>query len=328
MKEYVSPLGAYETQKAIVLIKKLFQERLAEELNLRRVSAPLFVTAESGVNDDLSGNEKPISFNVPSVGEIQIVQSLAKWKRIALKRYDFHAGKGLYTDMNAIRPNEKPDRTHSYYVDQWDWEKVITREQRTVEYLKATVKGIVRAICDVQYAVFTIYPQLRYFISREVAFITGDELLAMYPDKTAKEREYLFVKEHKTAFIMQIGKKLKNGEPHDTRAADYDDWSLNGDIMVWNEVLGQPLELSSMGIRVDAESLRAQLAEAGHSDWESKTYHKMILNDELPLTIGGGIGQSRLCMQILNKAHVGEVQVSVWDEETIKQCEAEGIKLL
>ena len=325
---YQSILTENETQRAIVLIKKTFQDRLARNLNLRRVSAPLFVLAGTGVNDDLSGTETPVSFNVKGVGEAQIVHSLAKWKRIALRRYGFTPGKGLYTDMNAIRPDEIPDRIHSIYVDQWDWEKVITRDQRNFGFLEETVRLIVGAICDTQEVVFAAYPELKGPISREVSFVTTSELLEKYPDLTPSERERAYVKEHKTAFIMQIGGALKDGKPHDARASDYDDWDLNGDIIVWNDVLDSQLELSSMGIRVDAASLKKQLKIAGHEDWAKREYHKMILADELPLTIGGGIGQSRICMQLLNKAHIGEVQASVWDKKTLDDCAKEGITLL
>ena len=326
---YTPTLDAYNTQKAIAYIKQTFQQEFQDALHLKRVSAPLFVTEESGLNDNLNGYERPVSFDVPAVGEnAQVVHSLAKWKRLALKRYGFDVGNGLYTDMNAIRRDEDLDNLHSIYVDQWDWEKIITRETRTIDYLKLIVSSIVNAICNTNDRLHVRFPQLKIDLQREVAFITTQELEDLYPDYTAKQREDAFVKEHKTAFIMQIGGKLRSGKPHDGRAPDYDDWSLNGDIFFWNDVLGRAVEISSMGIRVDAESLDRQLTLGGCDDRRSLPFHKMLLNDELPLTIGGGIGQSRLCMLMMGCAHIGEVQSSIWDSETVRICEEAGIRLL
>ncbi len=326
---YKPQLDRYDTQRAIAYIKQTFQEEFASALNLKRVSAPLFVTEASGLNDNLSGVERPVSFDVPAVGaDAQIVHSLAKWKRLALKRYDFSVGNGLYTDMNAIRRDEELDNLHSIYVDQWDWEKIITRESRTVEYLKLVVREIVKAICDTNDRLKVHYPTLDAKLSSEVSFVTTQELEDMYPEMTAKERENAYVKEHRTAFIMQIGGALKSGKPHDGRAPDYDDWNLNGDIFFWNDTLDMAVEISSMGIRVDAEALDRQLTLSGCNERRSLEFHRMLLNDELPLTIGGGIGQSRLCMLMMGCAHIGEVQVSIWDNETLINCEKAGIPLL
>lgn len=327
---YVPTLDAYDTQRAIAYIKATFQEEFSAALNLKRVSAPLFVTGDSGLNDDLNGYERPVSFDVPAVGaSAQVVHSLAKWKRLALKRYHFHVGGGLYTDMNAIRRDEKLDNIHSIYVDQWDWEKIITRENRNLEYLKLIVKSIVGAICNTNDRLQVRYPQLRTRLHREVAFITAQELEDLYPDlPTGAQRENAFVREHPTACILQIGGALRSGKPHDRRAPDYDDWALNCDIFFWDEVLGRTLEISSMGIRVDAKALDYQLTASGCDDRRALPFHKMLLNNELPLTIGGGIGQSRLSMLMLGCAHIGEVQSSIWDAETIAQCEKAGIRLL
>lgn len=326
---YKPKLSVYETQKAIDYIKRTFQMNLAIELNLRRVSAPLFVRENSGLNDNLNGVERPVKFDVPAVGEYaEVVHSLAKWKRLALKRYDFFVGKGIYTDMNAIRRDEELDNIHSVYVDQWDWEKVIDRSMRNEEYLRLVVKKIVAALVATNNAVRYEFNQLECNISPEVSFITTQELEDMYPDKTPKERENLYVREHHTTFLMKIGGALRSGKPHDGRAPDYDDWELNGDILIWNEVLGMAFEISSMGIRVDAESLARQLKTAGCEERAALPFHKMLLNDELPLTIGGGIGQSRLCMLLMQTAHIGEVQVSVWDDNTVRECEKAGIMLL
>ncbi len=326
---YKPKLSVYETQKAIDYIKRTFQMNLAIELNLRRVSAPLFVRENSGLNDNLNGVERPVKFDVPAVGEYaEVVHSLAKWKRLALKRYDFFVGKGIYTDMNAIRRDEEIDNIHSVYVDQWDWEKVIDRSMRNEEYLRLVVKKIVAALVATNNAVRYEFNQLECNISPEVSFITTQELEDMYPDKTPKERENLYVREHHTTFLMKIGGALRSGKPHDGRAPDYDDWELNGDILIWNEVLGMAFEISSMGIRVDAESLARQLKTAGCEERAALPFHKMLLNDELPLTIGGGIGQSRLCMLLMQTAHIGEVQVSVWDDNTVRECEKAGIMLL
>ena len=326
---YKPKLSVYETQKAIDYIKRTFQMNLAIELNLRRVSAPLFVRENSGLNDNLNGVERPVKFDVPAVGEYaEVVHSLAKWKRLALKRYDFFVGKGIYTDMNAIRRDEEIDNIHSVYVDQWDWEKVIDRSMRNEEYLRLVVKKIVAALVATNNAVRYEFNQLECNITPEVSFITTQELEDLYPDKTPKERENLYVREHHTTFLMKIGGALRSGKPHDGRAPDYDDWELNGDILIWNEVLGTAFEISSMGIRVDAESLARQLKIAGCEERAALPFHKMLLNDELPLTIGGGIGQSRLCMLLMQTAHIGEVQVSVWDDNTVRECEKAGRMLL
>ena len=326
---YRSRLDVYRTQKAIAFIKQTFQTRLAAALNLKRVSAPLFVTESSGLNDNLSGVERPVSFDIPAVGECaQVVHSLAKWKRQALKSYRFYVGNGLYTDMNAIRRDEELDNIHSIYVDQWDWEKVITKEDRTLNYLIKTVEKIVGVICDTNDLLKVDFPECQVNIRREVFAITTEELLNMYPDLTPKERENRITKEHGTVLLMQIGKKLSNGEVHDGRAPDYDDWELNADILFYNEVLGTAFEISSMGIRVDAEALDRQLTESGCNDRRELPFHKALLNNELPLTIGGGIGQSRLCMLMMGCAHIGEVQCSVWDEETLRICNEAGIHLL
>jgi aspartate--ammonia ligase len=328
---YKPRLSIYDTQRAIDYIKRTFQMNLAIELNLRRVSAPLFVREDSGLNDNLSGTERPVGFYVPAVGEeAQVVHSLAKWKRLALKRYEFYVGKGLYTDMNAIRRDEELDNIHSIYVDQWDWEKVIDENFRNVDYLKKTVQKIIEAICQTQSMLRVIFPQLSTLkpISRDVTFITTQELEDLYPDLTPHMREDAYVKEHKTACIMQIGGKLRSGKPHDGRAPDYDDWSLNCDIFFWDAVLDRALEISSMGIRVDAQALDRQLTISGCDDRRDLPFHKMLLNDELPLTIGGGIGQSRLSMLMMGCAHIGEVQSSVWDAETVSVCERMGVRLL
>lgn len=327
---YRSLLDLYETQKAIALTKRIFQDNLAGMLDLQRVSAPLMVVDSTGLNDGLNGVERPVSFDIPAVnGSASIVHSLAKWKRMALAKYGFKPGRGLYTDMNAIRRDEESlDNIHSIYVDQWDWEKIITKEQRNEEYLHTIVDTIVACICDTQEALMNIYPVLTHKLDRRVTYISSEELLQKYPGKTPKERELLAAREYKTVFISQIGGALSDGSIHDGRAPDYDDWSLNGDIIFYNELLDIPFEVSSMGIRVDKESLIKQLHIRGCDDWAERPFHKALLNDELPLTIGGGIGQSRLCMLIMNKAHIGEVQSSVWDEETVRICKENGIELL
>ena len=328
-ENYSSPLDVYKTQKAISFIKQTFQARLAAALHLKRVSAPLFVTEGSGLNDNLNGFERPVSFDIPAVGECgQVVHSLAKWKRLALKEYHFYVGNGLYTDMNAIRRDEDLDNIHSIYVDQWDWEKVITREERTLDYLIDTAQKIVNVICDTNDLLRVDFPELSVKLERKLFAITTEELLEMYPNLTAKEREDAIAKEHGTVLLMQIGGKLKNGEPHDGRAPDYDDWALNGDILFYNEVLGHAFEISSMGIRVDEESLSRQLTERGCDDRRTLPFHKALLAGELPLTIGGGIGQSRLCMFFLKKMHIGEVQASVWPEEQEDELLKQGCKLL
>ncbi|MDY3282452.1 aspartate--ammonia ligase [Dysosmobacter sp.] len=326
---YQMPLSNYELQRALAFIKDSFQTNLCNALNLRRVSAPLFVAGDSGLNDNLNGVERPVSFDIPDVGvNGEVVHSLAKWKRLALKRYGFHEGKGLYTDMNAIRRDEEVDNLHSIYVDQWDWEKVISREDRNVNYLKSSVRAIVGAVCETADALNVAFPCLHVRPEREVYFLTTQELEDRYPDLTPNEREYAICKEHPTVFLMQIGKTLRSGIRHDGRAPDYDDWELNGDILMWNPVLERQFEISSMGIRVDAESLDRQLTLAGCDDRRNLPFHKMLLNDELPLTMGGGIGQSRLCMLLLGACHIGEVQASLWDQATLDACEAAGVRLL
>ena len=326
---YSSKLGLYETQSAITLIKSTFQDALAAVLNLKRVSAPLFVNPAAGLNDNLNGYERPVCFDIPAAGvDAEVVHSLAKWKRFALHRYGFHPGRGLYTDMNAIRRDEQLDNLHSVYVDQWDWEKVITREERGEALLKRTVQSIVEAIGYTLAVVQAKYPVLSLQIKRDVTFITAQELLDLYPGKSAKEREQLFAREHGTVFIMQIGDKLSDGEPHDGRAPDYDDWSLNGDILFYYPLLDCAFEISSMGIRVDEASLAAQLKKAGCEERAALPFHRALLSGELPLTIGGGIGQSRLCMMMLEKAHIGEVQSSIWDAATLEACSKAGVTLL
>ena len=329
-KDYKPVLDEYDTQRAIAYIKETFQEEFSQALNLKRVSAPLFVTQDSGLNDNLNGYERPVSFDIPAVGEeAQVVHSLAKWKRLALKRYNFKVGGGLYTDMNAIRRDEDLDNVHSIYVDQWDWEKIITRENRNSEYLKLIVRAIVRAICDTNDRLQVRFPQLHTQLNREVSFITSQALEDLYPHlETGSEREKAYVKEHHTACIMQIGGKLRSGKPHDGRAPDYDDWQLNCDIFFWDEVLDRALEISSMGIRVDEAALDYQLKVSGCDDRRELPFHKMLLNGELPLTIGGGIGQSRLAMLMMGCCHIGEVQSSVWDHATVEACNQAGIRLL
>jgi len=328
-KGYKSVLSVYETQTAIGAIKRLFEDNLSRAINLHRISAPLFVEPQSGLNDDLNGVERAVQFDIKETGTgAAIVHSLAKWKRMALFNYGFPAGEGIYTDMNAIRRDEEMDNLHSIYVDQWDWEIIIEKKSRNEETLKETVSSIVGAICDTADKVKQMYPLLTFNLSREVKFITTQQLEDMYPQLSAKERENAYLKEHKTAFIMQIGDVLKSGSKHDGRAPDYDDWTLNGDIMFWNDVLGCAFEISSMGIRVDSQSLDSQLTKAGCDNRRNLPFHKMLLEGKLPLTMGGGIGQSRLCMLMLEKAHIGEVQVSVWDKQTISGCAAADIKIL
>ncbi|MDY5612249.1 aspartate--ammonia ligase [Dysosmobacter sp.] len=326
---YTTPLPNYELQRAIAFIKDSFQTNLSNALNLRRVSAPLFVDGGSGLNDDLNGVERPVAFDIPDVGvNGQVVHSLAKWKRLALKRYGFHEGKGLYTDMNAIRRDEEVDNIHSIYVDQWDWEKIISREDRNVNYLKSSVRAIVGAVCETAEALNVAFPSLRGKLDREVFFITTQELEDLYPDLTPNERETEICRQHHTVFLMQIGKTLKSGKKHDGRAPDYDDWELNGDILMWNPILERSFEISSMGIRVDEASLDRQLTLAGCDERRNLPFHKRLLNGELPLTMGGGIGQSRLCMLMLGTCHIGEVQASLWDQATVEACESAGITLL
>ena len=326
---YKSKLNVLETQGIIRSLRHKFEEHLCDALNLRRVSAPLFVMRGSGLNDDLSGVERPVSFDILQSGEVvEVVHSLAKWKRMALGKYGFSMHTGLYTDMNAIRRDETCDSIHSLYVDQWDWEKVIDNNDRTVEFLQDTVKRIYAAILLTADFVERRHPELDNYLPRDIKFITSQELLDKYPNLTAKERENAIAKEYGAVFLMQIGGRLSNGEKHDGRAPDYDDWALNGDLLVYNRVLDSALELSSMGIRVDKETLLKQLTTENKLDRLELPFHKSLINDELPLTIGGGIGQSRLCMQILQKAHIGEVHASVWPEEEIKKCKELGIELL
>lgn len=327
---YTPVLDCMESQRAIKKIKDYFQQELAYGLNLRRVTAPLFVTPESGLNDNLNGVERTVSFTLKDMNErtVEVVQSLAKWKRMALGKYGIEPGHGLYTDMNAIRRDEELDNIHSIYVDQWDWEKTINKSDRTEEYLKETVITIYNAIKNLSDYVNRLYRDLRTELPNEIFFITSQELEDMYPDLTPKEREEAITKEKRAVFIMKIGGYLKSGKKHDGRAPDYDDWELNGDIILWNEVLGIPYEISSMGIRVDEESMVKQLKIAGAEDRLNLPFHKAVINRELPYSIGGGIGQSRLCMYFLRKAHIGEVQVSVWPEEMIEECRANNIILL
>ncbi len=329
---YKSILSVYDTQKAIGLMKRLFEDNFAGALNLMRVSAPLFVDGGSGINDNLNGYERPVDFEIAHTGvHCQVVQSLAKWKRLALKRYELYPGKGIYADMNAIRRDEDElDNLHSVYVDQWDWEKVILPENRSLDYLKSTVMDIVGALCDTQATMRAMYPSLCTLpeIDRRVSFVTSQELEDRWPELTPKQRENAYVKEHPTTFIIGIGAPLRSGKKHDGRSPDYDDWSLNGDIIVWNPVLECAFELSSMGIRVDPAALDRQLTASGCDDRRGLYYHRMLLNGELPLSIGGGIGQSRMSMLMLGKAHIGEVQCSTWDQETVESCEKAGIMLL
>ena len=337
MKDLVIPEGytprftVYETQKAIEFIHQSFQRNLCAALNLHRVSAPLFVRSDTGLNDDLSGVERAVSFDVPAVGgaEFQVVHSLAKWKRWALGAYDFRPGKGLYTNMNAIRRDEEAlDNIHSVYVDQWDWEKVILPENRTEDYLRDTVCRIVNALCMTADELSWEFPQAEPGLSRDVSFITTQQLQDMYPSLTPHERENAYVREHPTTFLMQVGKRHRDGSRHDGRAPDYDDWELNGDILIYNRVLDRAFEISSMGIRVNKERLLAQLEEAGCMHRRELPFHKQLLADELPLCIGGGIGQSRVCMLLMGCAHIGEVQSGIWPAGVREACDAAGITLL
>ena len=329
-ENYEPVIDLMESQRAIKKIKDYFQQELAYGLNLRRVSAPLFVTPESGLNDNLNGFERRVEFTLKGMDEqqVEIVQSLAKWKRMALGKYGIQPGHGIYTDMNAIRRDEDLDNLHSVYVDQWDWEKVITKEQRTEEYLREVVTTIYNAMKNLGDYVNRLYRGIQTELPNEIFFVTTQELEDMYPDVTPEEREDLITKEHGAVFIMKIGDVLASGEKHGGRAPDYDDWELNGDIILWDEVLDRAVELSSMGIRVDAEAMDRQLTKAGCDHRRELEFHKAILEDRLPYTIGGGIGQSRLCMFFLRKAHIGEVQVSVWPQEMIETCEAHNIYLL
>ena len=329
-EDYHSALNLHDTQVGIKTVKDFFQGMLAERLNLLRVSAPLFVDPASGLNDNLNGVERPVSFDILEqdgrMGEV--VQSLAKWKRYALKKYGFQVGEGLYTDMSAIRRDEETDNIHSIYVDQWDWEKIIRKEDRNLETLKEVVRSVYRALRMTERYMSIRYDYIEETLPREIYFITTSELEARFPDKTPKEREYIISRAKGAVCIMQIGDKLRSGAPHDGRAPDYDDWQLNADILVYYPVLDIALELSSMGIRVDAKSLAEQLKKAGCEERAELPFQKAILNDELPYTIGGGIGQSRICMFFLRKAHIGEVQSSLWPEETEKALQEAGIRLL
>ena len=328
-QKYETSLGIIETQQAIKDLKDFFENRLGERLKLTRVSSPLFVLPETGTNDNLNGVEKPVSFQVPYLNkDAEIVHSLAKWKRMALKKYGFSVGRGIYTDMNAIRKDEELDNLHSLYVDQWDWELVINKEDRTKETLQKVVKTLYKVFKETEEHVHNIYPEVGCELPEEITFITSQELLDMYPDLTPKEREDAIVREKKAVFLMQIGKTLSTGEKHDGRSPDYDDWDLNGDILFYNSVLDRAIELSSMGIRVDEEALERQLKIAKCEDRKKLDYHKALLEGKLPYTIGGGIGQSRICMFFLNKAHIGEVQVGIWPEEMVKECISAGIELL
>lgn len=329
-KNYKSNMSLRETERAIKLVKDVFEKKLAKKLKLERISAPIFVPATAGLNDDLNGTERAVRFDIAEIGDYdaEIVHSLAKWKRMALYNYGFKTGEGLYTDMNAIRRDDSIDNTHSVYVDQWDWETVISRNQRNFKFLKATVRKIVSAIVDTQNFVKQQFPMLTTDLKKEVFFITAQELLDRYPDLSAKEREFEITKEYKTVFIMQIGDYLSDNQMHDGRAPDYDDWKLNGDLLFWNEIMSEPLEISSMGIRVDADSLIYQLDIRDKKERLAHEYHKKIVDGSLPFTIGGGIGQSRLCMLILQKLHVGEVQVSVWPIAMLAECEKNNIKIL
>ena len=327
---YDPHLSVRKTQEAIKYIRDTFQMEFGKEMNLERISAPLFVLKKTGLNDDLNGVERPVSFDLASIPneEVQVVHSLAKWKRMALGRYGFKPGEGLYTNMNAIRRDEELDNLHSCYVDQWDWEKVIHKEERTVDTLKKTVKTIFKVIKHMEHEVWYKYPEAVSKLPDDITFITTSELLERYPDKTPKERENAITKEYGCVFLMQIGDKLADGKPHDGRAPDYDDWKLNGDILFWFEPLQCSLEVSSMGIRVDETALLKQLEKAGCEERKSLPFHKMLLDGDLPYTIGGGIGQSRLCMLLLNRAHIGEVQASIWPDDMIEACKKDNIILL
>ena len=337
---YKALLDMKQTELGIKQIKEFFQQNLSSELRLRRVTAPLFVLKGMGINDDLNGVERAVSFPIKDLGDQQaeVVHSLAKWKRVTLADYNIGPGYGIYTDMNAIRADEELGNLHSLYVDQWDWERTITAEQRNIDFLKSIVTRIYSAMRRTEYMVCEMYPQIKSFLAHDIHFIHSEELLQMYPDKTPKEREDLITKKYGAVFIIGIGCKLSDGKPHDLRAPDYDDYStidpatglpgLNGDLMVWNEVLGRAIELSSMGIRVDKEALLRQLELSGKEDRKELYFHKRLLNGTLPLSIGGGIGQSRLCMLYLKKAHIGEIQASIWPESMRKECEEHGMTLI
>ena len=336
---YKPVLDLKQTELAIKQIKEFFQQNLSTELRLRRVTAPLFVLQGLGINDDLNGVERAVTFPIKDLGDAraEVVHSLAKWKRLTLAEYNIPQGYGIYTDMNAIRADEELGNLHSLYVDQWDWERVIGEENRNVEFLKKIVERIYAAMLRTEYMVYEMYPELKPSLAEEIHFIHAEELLQMYPDLTPKEREHAIAKKYGAVFIIGIGSELSNGEPHDNRAPDYDDWStpnsdgykgLNGDIIVWNELLGRSFELSSMGIRVNREVMQQQLQLTGKQDREKLYFHQRILNDTLPLCIGGGIGQSRLCMLFLKKAHIGEIQSSIWPEEMKDECLKANIQLI
>ena len=329
-KNYKSQLNLYETQVAIKTVKDFFQGLLAERLHLLRVSAPLFVDPTSGLNDNLNGVERPVNFHIAAQGdrEAEIVQSLAKWKRYALQKYGFQPGEGLYTDMSAIRQDEETDNIHSIYVDQWDWEKIITKEERNLETLKETVRTVYKVLRKTEKYMSIHYDYIEEILPHDIFFVTTSELAEMFPDYSPKEREYYIAKAKGAVCIMQIGETLENGKPHDGRAPDYDDWALNADIVVYYPVLDIALELSSMGIRVDKKALLDQLQKAGCPERAELPYHKAVIDGELPLTIGGGIGQSRICMYYLRKAHIGEVQSSLWPDDVAEKAAAGGIQLL
>ena len=329
-KGYQSALDLHDTQYAIKTVKDFFQNLLAQRLNLTRVSAPLFVDPKSGLNDNLNGFERPVTFDIKEQNgkEAEVVHSLAKWKRYALKKYNFTYDEGIYTDMNAIRRDEVADNIHSIFVDQWDWEKVISKKERTIETLKDTVNDVYKCLRKTEKYLAIQYDYIEEILPHDIFFVTSQELADIFPDYTPKEREYYITKAKGAVCIMQIGDKLENGKPHDGRAPDYDDWSLNADILVYYPVLDIALELSSMGIRVDKDALLSQLEKAGCPERVELPYQKAIVNEELPFTIGGGIGQSRICMFFLRKAHIGEVQSSIWPDEMVAECEAKGISLL
>ena len=336
---YKAILDTKQTEQGIKLIKEFFQQNLSTELRLRRVTAPLFVLQGLGINDDLNGVERPVTFPIKDLGDAkaEVVHSLAKWKRLTLAEYGIESGYGIYTDMNAIRADEELDNLHSLYVDQWDWEAVITRDQRTLAYLKNIVRRIYAAILRTEYLTCETYPSIKPFLPQDIHFIHSEELLQMYPDKTPKEREDAICEKYGAVFVIGIGSKLSNGKKHDGRAPDYDDWStvaenglagLNGDILIWYPVLGRSFELSSMGIRVDKDALLRQLKAEGKENREKLYFHQQLLNDRLPLSIGGGIGQSRLCMVMLHKAHIGEIQASIWPDDMRRECKALGMPLI
>ena len=329
-KQYKSELNLHDTQLAIKTVKDFFQALLAQRLHLTRVSAPLFVDPATGLNDNLNGYERPVTFGIKEQDDknAEVVHSLAKWKRYALKKYGFQVGEGIYTDMNAIRRDESTDNIHSIFVDQWDWEKIISKEERNMDTLVSTVRAIYSVLRKTEKYMAVQYDYIEEILPREIAFVSTQELVDMYPDLTPKEREYKIVKEKGAVFLMQVGKTLTNGERHDGRAPDYDDWELNGDILVYYPVLDIALELSSMGIRVDEDALDRQLTIAGCDDRRELPFQKAIFNKELPYTIGGGIGQSRICMFFLRKAHIGEVHASLWPEEVMKEAAAKGVQLL